>query len=63
VARGLFQVDGATLGAQITPADGRVILRTPATVGNGSTNLAYPDFNYGGSADFRIRRLASYSLP
>lgn len=60
VARGLFQVDGATLGAQITPADGRVVLRTPVTLGTGATSLTYPDFSYAGTADFRIRRLATW---
>jgi hypothetical protein len=59
-AEGLNQVDGATLGAQITPADGRVILRTPGSAGTGATTLVYCDFIYAGTADFRIRRLATW---
>lgn len=59
-AEGLNQVDGATLGAQINPSDGRVILRTPVSAGTGATTLAYCDFLYAGTADFRIRRLATW---
>lgn len=59
-ARCLNQVDSITTAAQITSADGKVILRTPFTAGNGSTTNVYCDFAYAGTADFRVRRLASW---
>lgn len=62
-ARALNQVDGTSTNAQITPADGKVILRTPFTAGNGSTTNVYCDFAYTGTADFRIRRLATWQAP
>jgi lysophospholipase L1-like esterase len=62
-SRCLNQVDGVSTNAQITSADGRVILRTPFTAGNGSTTNVYCDFAYTGTADFRIRRLATWQAP
>ncbi len=56
----LNQVDGAVLGSQITPSDGTVVLRTPSTTGTALTNLAYCNLVFSGTADFRIRRLASW---
>jgi len=56
----LNQVDGATLGPQITSSDGTVVLRTPFTAGNATTTLAYCDVLFSGTADFRIRRLATW---
>jgi|LakMenE18May11ns_1017448.scaffolds.fasta_scaffold9875715_3 lysophospholipase L1-like esterase len=40
----------------ITPSDGIVILRTPKTVMSGSVTLAWPQFQFGGTAVFQIRR-------
>jgi lysophospholipase L1-like esterase len=62
-ARCLNQVDATSTNAQITSADGRVILRTPFTAGNGSTTNVYCDFVYTGTAVFRIRRLATWQAP
>jgi lysophospholipase L1-like esterase len=56
----LNQVDGGTLGPQITSSDGTVVLRTPFTTGNATTSLAYCDVFFSGTADFRIRRLATW---
>jgi hypothetical protein len=56
----LNQSDGAVLGSQITPSDGTVVLRTPKTAGSLLTNLAYCNLVFSGTADFRIRRLASW---
>ena len=59
-ARCLNQVDGAVLGPQITPSDGTVVLRTPFTAGTALTTNAYCEMIFSGTADFRIRRLASW---
>ena len=56
----LNQVDAANLGPQITSSDGTVVLRTPFTAGNETTTLAYCDLFFSGTADFRIRRLATW---
>lgn len=62
-ARALNQVDAVSTNAQISASDGKVILRTPFTAGNGSTTNVYCDFAYTGTADFRIRRLATWQAP
>lgn len=62
-ARALNQVDATSTNAQISASDGKVILRTPFTAGNGSTTNVYCDFAYTGTADFRIRRLATWQAP
>jgi len=56
----LSQVDSGILGPQITASDGTVVLRTPFTAGNETTNLAYCDIFFTGTANLRIRRLATW---
>jgi lysophospholipase L1-like esterase len=53
-----FDGNGAvpTTESIITSADGIVVLRTPKTLISGTVSLAWPQFQFGGTAVFQIRR-------